>query len=189
MHELEKEYGLTAYQLLDALAKRFRAKVTLEGAVAEEQLLLHIEKVQSLGIIESFKEFDEDGHPDFSIKMPGIEKELLVECKNVRNHNEAYREGGKIVAYKVETQKTRTSNNDRSSRFYDHNLFNILAVCLGKKTGNWTDFMFICTNHLARHKDYSHKLAVMHKVPILNHSSDMYEWSNDLGELLQRHFK
>ena len=37
-HPLEKEYGLSAYELLDALSKRFRARVTLEGAVAEVQM-------------------------------------------------------------------------------------------------------------------------------------------------------
>ena len=30
-HPLEVEYGLTADELLDAIEKRFRAKVTLEG--------------------------------------------------------------------------------------------------------------------------------------------------------------
>ena len=34
-HALELKYGLTAQELLDAIDKRFRLKVALEGAVAE----------------------------------------------------------------------------------------------------------------------------------------------------------
>ena len=36
-HPLEDEYGLTAQELLDAVNQRFRAKVALEGVVAEAQ--------------------------------------------------------------------------------------------------------------------------------------------------------
>ncbi len=34
-HALELKYGLTAQELLDAIDKRFRLKVALDGAVAE----------------------------------------------------------------------------------------------------------------------------------------------------------
>ena len=37
-HPLEAQYGLTAYELLDAVNKRFRLKAALEGAVAEVQM-------------------------------------------------------------------------------------------------------------------------------------------------------
>lgn len=37
-HPLEIEYALTTDELLDAINRRFRAKVTLEGAVAEVHL-------------------------------------------------------------------------------------------------------------------------------------------------------
>lgn len=189
MHPLEKEYGLSANQLLDALSKRFRAKVTLEGAVAEEQLALHIQSTVKLGVIEKYEEHDVDGHPDFSIWLPNKKNAILVECKNVRNHNEAYRESGKIVAYKVETQKTRTSNNDPSSRFYGVNQFDILGVCLGKKTGNWSDFLFIKTKHLSRHKNFSEKLSVMHRVPLKGDSAELGNWYGSLSDLLLNEYK
>ncbi|WP_061256051.1 hypothetical protein [Leptospira interrogans] len=189
MHPLEKEYGLTAYQLLDALSKRFRAKVTLEGAVAEEQLALHIQNATKNGVIERYEEHDVDGHPDFSIWLPNRKNPILVECKNVRNHNEAYRENGKIVAYKVETQKTRTSNNDPSSRFYGVNQFDILGVCLGKKIGNWNDFLFIRTKYLSRHKNFPEKLSVMHRVPLKDNAADLANWYNSLSDLLLNEYK
>lgn len=37
-HALEKTYGLSATELLDAVAKRFRLRAALEGAVAEVQM-------------------------------------------------------------------------------------------------------------------------------------------------------
>ncbi len=127
-HPLERAYGLSAYELLEALKKRFRARVTLEGAVAEVQLE---KKIRTLvgAVIERYEVYDIDGHPDFGIWLPGSERRLLAECKNVRDSDEAYREGGKVVAYKAETQKTRASKGDPTSRFYGVEQFDILGVC------------------------------------------------------------
>jgi hypothetical protein len=117
-HPLAVQYGLTASELLDAVSNRFRLKVALEGAVAEVQME---KKLQALvgSIIERYEAYDQDGHPDFGIWLPGRPERLLAECKNVRNHDEAYREGGEIVAYKVETQKTRASQGNPLSRYYE----------------------------------------------------------------------
>lgn len=145
-HPLETEYGLTAEEMLDAINRRFRAKVTLEGAVAEVHLAKIVRSAEERGILERFEEHNIDGHPDFSLWLPGREQPLLLECKNIRNSNEAYRVRGEIVAFKVETQKTRTSAGDPSSRSYGVSQFEILAVCLGKKTRNWTDFLFVRTS-------------------------------------------
>ncbi len=183
-HPLEKQYGLSAYELLDALSKRFRAKVTLEGAVAEVQME---KKIKSLvgTVIERYEAHDLDGHPDFSIWLPKAKKPLLAECKNVQDKEEAYREGGQVVAYKVETQKTRASKGDPTSRFYGVEQFDILGVCLGKKTGDWTDFMFARVADLARNETHKGKLAVFQRVP-LPASEKLAPWYNDLGELLRQ---
>ena len=165
-HLLEQRYGLSAEELLDAIDRRFRARITLEGAVAEVHLRKTLSELQEFGVLERFEEHDQDGYPDFTIWLPGNDLGQLIECKNVRDSNEAYRSHGVDVAYKVETQKTRTSNRDPSSRFYSNDHFAILAVCIGKKTQRWTDFMFIRSRHLKRHQTYSHKLATMQKVPL-----------------------
>ena len=183
-HPLEIQYGLTANELLEALNKRFRAKVALEGAVAEVHMEKKLKSLLHNNLITHYEEHDLDGHPDFSIWLHGKDHPLKAECKNVRNSNEAYRKKGVIVAYKVETQKTRASKEDPSSRFYGTDHFEILGVCIGKKTGNWTDFVFIKTSEMERHRDYNHKLAVMHKVPLPN-SENIYPWFRDLGELLK----
>jgi hypothetical protein len=166
LHALEREYGLTKDEILDAISRRFRAKVTLEGAVAEVHLGKHIQRLQSKRLIARYEEHDRDGYPDYSIWLPARAKALRIECKNVRDTKEAYRQGGEVTAYKVETQKTRASKSDKSSRFYGYDQFEILAVCLGKKTHNWTQFMFIQSEFLAKHTKFRSKMAVMHRVPL-----------------------
>lgn len=165
-HALALKYGLTEAELLDALAKRFRARVALEGVVAEVHLGRKIELLRQSGAVERFDSTDEDGKPDYKIWLPGRDSPVLVECKNVRNSNEAYRSAGKIVGYKVEVQKTRASHSDPLSRFYDFSgYFDILAVCLGKKTGNWDQFMYCSCKDLNPHLRHPAKLAVMQRVP------------------------
>ena len=184
-HPLETRYALTAGELLDALEGRSHARVALEGAVAE----VHMEKkLKALvgSVVERYKAYDRDGHPDFGVWVAGSASELLVECKTVRDSNEAYRSGGEVVAYKVETQKTRPSRGDPTSRFYDVDQFHILGVCLGKKTGDWSQFMFIRSVDLLRHQTHEGKLKVMQRVPLPG--TDLAPWFDDLGELLKAHY-
>ena len=184
-HKLEDEYGLTADELLDAMDKRFRAKVTLEGAVAEVHMEKQIRALQVAGVIARYEEHDLDGHPDFTIWLPDRAEPLLAECKNVRNATEAYRSKGVITAYKVETQKTRTSNADPSSRSYGVNQFHFIGVCLGKKTKSWAQFMYVRVEHLAAHTRHPGKLAAMQRVPLPD-SPDIAPWTNTLSDLLAK---
>jgi hypothetical protein len=167
-HALETKYGLTSAELLDAVNSRFRLKVALEGAVAEYQMAKQIEPLVG-AMVARYEAHDRDAYPDFSIWLPGRDKPLLAECKNVRESGkaggEAYRLGGKVVAYKVETQKTRAAKGDPSSRYYGFEQYHILGVCLGKKTGDWSDFLFVRTIDLDRHSEHSQKLAVMQRLP------------------------
>lgn len=185
-HPLESKYGLNALELLDAIGSRFRLKVAVEGAVAEVQMLKHIVRCVGHGI-DRYENHDTDGRPDFSIWLPDG-RLLLAECKNIRESGkaggEAYRVGGKIVGYKVETQKTRAATADATSRFYGVDLFQILGVCLGKKTGNWADFVFARTVDLARHAKHPHKLAVFQRIPLPD-ASDLRPWYADFSELIQ----
>jgi hypothetical protein len=71
-HPLENTYGLTSIELLDAVNLRFRLKVALEGAVAEVQMEKKIRPLVG-SIVERYETHDLDGHPDFSIWLPGLE--------------------------------------------------------------------------------------------------------------------
>jgi len=181
-HPLEIKYGLTAAELLDALNRRFRARVTLEGAVAEVHLKRKLSVLSKEGYLDKFEEHDKDDYPDFSIWLKGIAKPFLVECKNIRD--EDYRQNGIVTHHRVETQKTRAAKSDPSSRYYDFTHFDILAVCLGKKTGNWADFIYAKMSDLARHQKYPHKCAVTHRVPLPS-STDLFPWYRNLRELIQ----
>ena len=181
-HPLVTKYGLSSSELLDAIGSRFRLRVAVEGAVAE----FHMEKhIRATGM--RYESHDLDGHADFSIWLPGRTSPLLAECKNIRESGrvggEAYRERGKIVAYKVETQKTRAATGDPTSRFYGIDQYHILGVCLGKKTGKWSDFLFARTIDLACHVSHPHKLAVFQRVPLPDASS-LKPWYADLPDLL-----
>lgn len=182
-HALEEKYGLTSKELLDALKKRFRALVALEGVVAEAQLLKWVQRLVEEGSLADFEEHDLDGHPDFSLLLPNGKK-LLMECKNVRYSKATAHKDATASNFWVETQKTRASTADKTSRFYDRGYFDILAVCLGKKTRNWTNFMFIATKNLAPHRLYPGKLAVMHPVPLFN-AKNAAPWSKDLTVVLK----
>jgi hypothetical protein len=186
-HPLVKKYGLTSSELLDAIDSRFRLKVALEGAVAEYQMAKHFHRISN-SIIDRVEVHDLDGHPDFSIWLRERKSPLLAECKNVRESNkvggEGYRKRGKIVAYKVETQKTRAAKSDPTSRLYGIEQFHILGVCLGKKTGNWQDFLFARTTDLQIDTRNPHKLAVFQRIPLPG-DSDLRPWYDDLEQLLK----
>lgn len=184
-HPLELRYGLTAHEMLDALERRFRARVTLEGAVAEVHLERKIAALERQGQIARYERHDQDGRPDFSVWVAGADAPLVIECKNVRDTDEAYRSGGNVVAYKVETQKTRAAKGDPNSRYYSVGAFDVLAVCLGKKTKDWAQFHFAAAADLARRASAPSVLAVMHPVPLPG-APDMGPWSDDLGVILGR---
>jgi hypothetical protein len=185
-HWLSKRYGLSTDELLDAIGSRFRLRVAVEGAVSEFHMQKHIESLVGT-VIERYESHDLDGQPDFSIWLPGWKTPLRAECKNIRESSkeggEAYRLKGQIVAYKVETQKTRASKGDPSSRFYDIRHFEMLGVGLGKKTGDWSDFMFANVADLTRNATYPTKLAVFQRVPLPGSKSE-HPWYPTLAELL-----
>jgi hypothetical protein len=186
-HPLEKKYGLTATEMLEAINMRFRLRVALEGAIAEYHMEKHLRELVGSAIAR-FQTHDEDGHPDFSLWLKKKNRVLLAECKNVRESGktggEAYRQGGKIVAYKVEIQKTRAAKSDPTSRLYGVDQFQILGVCLGKKTGDWSQLLFARTIDLQRDTKNLHKLAVFQRVPLPD-SQDLRPWYDDLGKLLK----
>jgi hypothetical protein len=186
-HALETRYGLTAIELLDAVECRFRLRAALEGAVAEVQMERKIRELVG-SVIERYEAHDLDGQPDFSLWLPGREKPLRAECKNVRESSrvggEAYRKDGVEIAFKVETQKTRAAKGDPSSRFYGIDQFEILGVCIGKKTGRWADMLFAKTCDLLRHPQFAQKLAVMQRVPLPG-AIDISPWQLNLAELLK----
>jgi hypothetical protein len=83
-HALEIQYGLTAQELLEAIDRRFRLKVALEGAVAEVHFERKLKVASQEGWMTSYESHDIDGMHDFTlISLNG--HELKVEVKTIRN--------------------------------------------------------------------------------------------------------
>ena len=181
-HPLAEKYGLSEAEILDAIEGRFRLRVAVEGAIAEIQAERHIKRLVG-GCVDRYEIHDEDGKHDFSLWMPGRRAPVRIECKNVRNSNEAFRQNGQVVAYKVETQKTRAAKEDPTSRYYDLDQFDVLAVCLGKKTGDWRQMLFVRTLHLERQAGLPHKLRPIQRVPLPT-APDLSPWFSSLEKLL-----
>lgn len=177
-HPLASRYGLTANELLDLINARFRLRVALEGGVAEYQMEKHVARLVG-SVVARYQAIDRDGEPDFRIWLKGRTDPIAAECKNARN--KSYMAKGVVTHYAVEIQKTRAAKGDPTSRNYDIGYFHVIGVCLGKITGDWSDFVFIKANDLTRHATYPNKIAVMHRVPI---EADFGPWSPDLATIL-----
>ncbi len=153
-HALELKYGLTAQELLDAIDKRFRLKVALEGAVAEVHFERKLRIASREGWLTSYEGHDTDGMHDFTVvTLSGIS--IRVEVKTIRN-------GPKP---QVELQKTRAAKGNPSSRYYDRDHFDVVAVCVGRSTGDWSQFRYALVGELPGHRNHPYKIQVMHPIP------------------------
>ncbi len=153
-HALEIKYGLTAQELLDAIDRRFRLKVALEGAVAEVHFERKLRIASREGWLTGYEGYDVDGMHDFTVvTISGVT--IRVEVKTIRN-------GAKP---QVELQKTRAAKGDPSSRYYERDHFDVVAVCVGRLTGDWSQFRYVLVRELPSHRSHPNKLQVMHTIP------------------------
>jgi hypothetical protein len=154
-HPLEVKYSLTAQELLDAIERRFRLKVALEGAVAEVHFERKLKVASQEGWLKAYEAHDVDGMHDFTaVTLDGLA--VRVEVKTIRN--------GKVV--QVELQKTRAAIGNPGSRYYDVSHFDVVAVCVGRQTEDWSQFRYALVRDLPRHTGYADKLKVMHPIPV-----------------------
>jgi hypothetical protein len=152
-HDLEIKYGLTAQELLDAIDRRFRLKVALEGAVAEVHFERKLKVAAMEGWLSSYEGHDVDGMHDFTFtSLKGTV--VRVEVKTIRN-------GTRL---QVELQKTRAAKGDPTSRYYTPDHFDMVAVCMGRSTGDWSQFSYAIVSSLPRHRQHPEKLQVMHPI-------------------------
>ncbi|MEI7576533.1 MAG: hypothetical protein WCK51_06545 [Armatimonadota bacterium] len=160
-HPLEIEYGLTSQELLDAIDRRFRLKVALEGAVAEVHFERKLKIASQEGWLESFDEHDVDGMHDFTAVTLDSNR-IRVEVKTLRKPKPLKSR----VKLEVEIQKTRASKEDASSRYYDRDHFDVVAVCMGRYTKDWSQFRYILVRDIPDHSSHAGKLRVMNEVEL-----------------------
>lgn len=153
-HALELKYGLTSQELLDAIDKRFRLKVALEGAVAEVHFERKLRIASREGWLHSYEGHDVDGMHDFTVvTLAGTT--MKVEVKTIRKGQKP----------QVELQKTRAAKGDPGSRYYERSHFDVVAVCVGRLTGDWSQFRYALVRDLPVHRSHPNKLRVMHPIP------------------------
>lgn len=153
-HALETKYGLTAQELLDAIEKRFRLKVALEGAVAEVHFERKLRMASREGWLTRYEDHDVDGMHDFTV-VTNSGVTIRVEVKTIRNRAKP----------QIELQKTRAAKDDASSRYYERDHFDVVAVCVGRFTGDWSQFRYVLARDLPSHRNHPNKLQVMHTIP------------------------
>jgi hypothetical protein len=154
-HALETKYNLTAQELLDAIDKRFRLKVALEGAVAEVHFERKLKVATREGWLKQYEAHDVDGMHDFTV-VTNQDTAIRVEVKTSRNS---------VGRVQVELQKTRAAKGDPSSRYYDVTHFDVVAVCVGRQTGDWSEFRYALVRDLPVHRTHAGKLGIMHLIP------------------------
>lgn len=157
-HPLEDEFNASAWDILSAIQRGFRARVDVKGKLAEYFLNQQFEGLVASKVLDQCIWQDKDGEPDFLVTYHG--ETLRVECKNVRTH-ELFK---KPPAYKVEIQKTRNAIGGGPSRGYRSDEFDVLAACLFNHTHEWK-FLYTAAASLRRRDDAPDFLLVMQPVP------------------------
>lgn len=168
VHDLERAYGLSALEILEVVSGRPRLGMALRGGIAEHHLgrLLRDDPA-----VMSSDVGQQEGPPDYWVRLAGEADDVSVECKNASP--KTYADGSP----KVEVQKTRASRGDPLSRLYGADAFDVLAACLYGPTGHW-EFRFKRTVDLERHPDHPEKVAPLQRVD--------QTWSESLVEALNR---
>jgi DNA modification methylase len=111
-HPLEEKWDTTAWDILSAIERGFRAQADVKGKLAELYLHRRLLELAERAAIESLVWQDKDGKPDFVITLGG--QELRIECKNVRSPQKA--KGARDP--RVELQKTRNSKDPQDHGRY-----------------------------------------------------------------------
>lgn len=157
-HPLEQTFNASAYDILSAVEKGFRAQVDVKGKLAEYFMDRRLSQLKRSKTILSYKWQDIDGQPDFLVMYHG--RELRLECKNIRN--ETFKNP---PSFKVELQKTRNSMDGTPTRGYGRDEFDVLGVSLFNQTGEW-DYLWIAAKRLEVRPDNATKLQIMQRVPM-----------------------
>lgn len=167
LHALEGEFELPADKILELIAGAPRLKMAVRGWVAERHLQSLLER---LPVVTDVKTIEEDGRPDFEVRVQRSRRPLLIECKNV------LRTKSKDGLSRMDFMKTRASPADPCSRYYSPSDFDVVAACLHARTERW-EFAARQTSAMEPHDRCPGKLR--HRVVVDS------AWATDLGDVLE----
>ncbi|MEZ5080347.1 MAG: hypothetical protein R2878_06785 [Thermoleophilia bacterium] len=165
MHALERQFGLSAVEVLEIIEERPRLAMAMRGGVAEHLLGRSLRQAPEVTEVELGTS---DGPPDFWVTVQDGRR-VAVECKNASPRR--YADG----AAKVEVQKTRASKGDAASRLYPPDAFDVLAACMYGPTGEWR-FTFRRAADLERAEEHPDRIRPLQRIGP--------DWANDLGSAL-----
>jgi hypothetical protein len=153
LHALEREFELSAGEILTLVSERCRLKVAVKGGVAERHLERYLKAVPAVAEADAI---DEDGEPDFSVRFRSGRR-ITIECKNVSP--KTYADG----IPKVEVQKTRASQGDPAGRLYRPSQFDVVAACMFAVTDRW-EFRFCPSRDLTLSQEHPGRVAPLQRV-------------------------
>jgi len=165
VHDLEREFAMSAQSIMDVIAYRNRLSVAVRGGVAE----YHLERLLRNDLnVAHVRRLDEDAKPDFAVTLLSG-RTLLIECKNCSPR--AYANGD----LKVEVQKTRATQGDPAGRLYRRDQFDVLATCVFPATHRW-EFLFKATTDLPVDQRFADRLAALQRID--------GSWTSDLAAVV-----
>jgi hypothetical protein len=167
LHALEGEFELPADQILQLIANAPRLKMAVRGWVAERHLQGLLERIP---IVTEVTAIEEDGRPDFQVRVQRSDQPLLIECKNVLRTTTSQ------GFSRLDFMKTRASPADPCSRYYCPSDFHVIAACLHARSERW-EFAVRQTSEMAPHVKCPGKLN--HRVVVDD------AWTADLAEVLE----
>jgi hypothetical protein len=164
VHVLEEQFALSSQQIMDIISNRNRLAVAVRGGVAEHHLEIAL---RANPAVRAVHPLDVDAKHDFDVVLTSG-KLLRIECKNASPNR--FSNGD----FRVEVQKTRSSQGDPASRFYRADAYDVVAACMYSPTGAW-DFRYATTKTLERHRGFSDRLAAIQRID--------ERWIQDLAAL------
>ncbi|HLI10561.1 MAG TPA: hypothetical protein VKY65_03085 [Alphaproteobacteria bacterium] len=148
LHQLTREFQMGTSEILDLIEQSPRLKMAVRGWVAEDHL--RRELAQMPGVADC-RRLNLEGKPDIQLFYRG-RGPILIECKNVLRQKTA--EG----LARVDFQRTRASQGDPCSRYYQPSEFDVLAACLHAVTEKW-EFTYRLPREMEPHKKCAGRLS------------------------------
>ena len=153
IHALEREFSLSAEEILDIIRERPRVGMAVRGGVAERHLFTVLAVDPAVSDLQIGQQ---EGPPDLFATVRGVGT-IAVECKNASPR--LYADG----TPKVETQKTRASKGDEKSRLYDPSQFDVVAACMYGPLKRW-EFRYKRSEQLVRDRKHDDRIAAIQRI-------------------------
>lgn len=155
-HPLEHLLKANGWAILTAIERQRMSVMNVKGQLAEYYLNETLTGLLAAGRIQEFEWRTES--PDFSVMVDN--RNVTIECKNVRKES-----GKKVDPWWAEVQRTRNSKDGTNSRAYTIHDFDILAVCLFNRTGEWRHW-FVASKNLQRRAQDQNLLEIHQTMPL-----------------------